>query len=88
MSSEEENLSKIEEVIRKHIGKKNAINSREVARIIGIEEKDQKRAFVKTRNLIRKVMKRTQLPIGANENYGYFIIEKILVPLRLIEPMR
>ena len=43
--------------------------------MIGIPDTDRNRAFVKTRNLIRKVMKKTQLPIGANEKYGYFIIE-------------
>lgn len=71
MSTEEERMKKIEEIILKHIGKKNAISARDISKSVGIRDND---TFINTRTLIRKLMKKRQLPIGANEKWGYFII--------------
>lgn len=70
-SVEEDRMKKIEEILLKHKGKKNAIYARDIAKAVGIQDND---TFVNTRTLIRKLMKRKQLPIGANEKWGYFII--------------
>jgi len=69
---EEKQLAEIEEILLKRKGKKNAITAREIARKVGIRDND---TFVNTRMLIRKLMKIKQLPIGALDNGGYFIIE-------------
>ena len=72
MAQEEERIEKIEAIISKHKGKKNAITAREIARIVGIPDND---TFITTRMLIRKLIKKKQLPIGALDNGGYFLME-------------
>lgn len=69
---EEERLRKIEEIILAHKGKKNTITAREIARAVGIPDND---TFITTRMLIRKLIKRKQLPIGALDNRGYFLMQ-------------
>ena len=72
MSTDEEKLSKIEAILLQHKGKKFPITAREIAKKVGITDND---TFVNTRMLIRALMKNRQLPIGALDNKGYFIIE-------------
>lgn len=69
---EEKQMEEIEEILLKHKGKKSAITAREIAKKVGIRDND---TFINTRMLIRKLMKNKQLPIGALDNGGYFIIE-------------
>ncbi len=71
MLNETELIDKIAEIILAHIGKKNAVPAREIAKTLGIQDND---TFVNTRTLITKTMKKKQLPIGANEKWGYFLI--------------
>jgi hypothetical protein len=72
MTKEEDQLRKIEEILLKHVGRKNAIFASEIAKQVGIRDND---TYVNTRMLIRKLMKQKQLPIGADQKIGYFIIE-------------
>jgi hypothetical protein len=72
MEREEKLLAEIEAILLKRIGKKNAIKARDIAKKVGIQDKD---TFITTRMLIRKLMKNKQLPIGALDGGGYFIIE-------------
>lgn len=72
MEREEKQMEEIEAILLKHKGKKNAIIAREIAKKVGIRDND---TFINTRMLIRKIMKNKQLPIGALDNGGYFIIE-------------
>lgn len=65
-------IEKIAEMIVAHVGKKNAVSARKIAEALSIQDTDD--SFVKTRTLITKMMKKKQLPIGANEKYGYFLI--------------
>lgn len=71
MLNEDELIEKIAEIILAHVGKKNAIPAREIAKTLGIQDND---TFVHTRTLITKTLKKKQLPIGANEKFGYFLI--------------
>jgi hypothetical protein len=70
MTTEEERMEKIKEIILKHKGKANAIKSKTIAAMIGINEDD---THIGTRSLITKLVKQG-LPIGACDN-GYFIME-------------
>jgi len=72
MEREQKQMDEIEAILTKRVGKKNAITAREIATAVGIKDND---TFVNTRMLIRKLMKNKQLPIGALDNGGYFIIE-------------
>lgn len=72
MEREQKQLDDIEALLLKRAGKKNAITAREIATKVGIKDND---TFVNTRMLIRKLMKIKQLPIGALDNGGYFMIE-------------
>ena len=65
-------MQEIEEILLKHKGKKNAITARQISKKVGVRDND---TFVNTRMIIRKLMKNKQLPIGALDNGGYFIIE-------------
>jgi len=69
---EEKQMAEIEAILLKRVGKKNRITAREIAKKVGIQDND---TFINTRMLIRKLMKNKQLPIGALDNGGYFIIE-------------
>lgn len=71
MTKEDEQMKQIEEILLKHVGTKNAISARKIAKKVGINDND---TFVHTRMLIRKLMKNRQLPIGATTERGYFII--------------
>lgn len=70
MAAEEEKLRKIKEIILGHKGKANAIKSKTIATMVGINEDD---THIGTRSLITKLVKQG-LPIGACDN-GYFLIE-------------
>jgi len=70
MAAEEEKLRKIKEIILKHKGKANAIKSRRIAAMVGIEEDA---THGTTRGLITKLYEE-KLPIGACGK-GYFLIE-------------
>ena len=72
MEREEKQMEEIESILLNRKGKKNAITAREIANTVGIHDND---TFVNTRMLIRKLMKIKQLPIGALDNGGYFLIE-------------
>lgn len=72
MEREEKQMAEIEEILLGHKGKKNAITAREIAKKVGVRDND---TFVNTRMLIKKLMKNKQLPIGALDNGGYFLIE-------------
>ncbi len=72
MEREEQQMNEIEEILLKHKGKKSAITAREIANQVVIRDND---TFINTRMLIRKLMKNKQLPIGALDNGGYFLIE-------------
>jgi hypothetical protein len=72
MEREEKEMAEIEAILLKRIGKKNRITAREISKKVGIRDND---TFINTRMLIRKLMKNKQLPIGALDNGGYFIIE-------------
>src|SRR3972149_3781249 len=72
MEREGKHLAEIEAILLKRIGKKNAIRARDIAKKVGIQDND---TFINTRMLIRKLMKHKQLPIGALDNGGYFMIE-------------
>ena len=54
-----------------HRGKKNAILSRDLARELGIVERD---TFIRTRSIIDKAIRLYGLPIAASTNAGYFFI--------------
>ena len=69
---EEERIKKIEEIILAHKGKKHPITARKIAREVGIPDND---TFITTRMLIRKLIKQKQLPIGALDNRGYFLMQ-------------
>lgn len=70
MAVEEERLRKIRQIILKHKGRANAIKSKTIATMVGINEDD---THIGTRSLITKLVKEG-LPIGACDN-GYFLIE-------------
>ncbi len=70
MSTEEEKLKKIREIILQHKGKANAIKSKTIALRIGVAEDD---THVGTRSLITKLVKEG-MPIGASDN-GYFLLQ-------------
>jgi hypothetical protein len=72
MEREEKQMVEIESILLQRKGKKNAMTAREISKIVGIQDND---TFVNTRMLIRKLMKNKQLPIGALDNGGYFLIE-------------
>ncbi|MGA2680971.1 MAG: hypothetical protein ABSF44_04130 [Candidatus Bathyarchaeia archaeon] len=72
MERDQKQMDDIEAILIKRVGKKNAITAREIANTVGIKDND---TFINTRMLIRKLMKNKQLPIGALDNGGYFIIE-------------
>ncbi len=72
MEREEKQMEKIEKILLSHRGEKNAITARKISTIVEIEDND---TFINTRMLIRKVIKKKQLPIGALDNGGYFLME-------------
>ena len=72
MEREQKQMGDIEALLLKRVGRKNAITAREIANKVGIKDND---TFINTRMLIRKLMKNKQLPIGALDNGGYFMIE-------------
>lgn len=72
MSTDEEKMKIIKEIILKHKGKANAIKSKAIALSIGHGEEDD--THIGTRSLITKLI-REGMPIGACDN-GYFLLEK------------
>jgi hypothetical protein len=72
MEREQNLMDEIEAVLLKHVGKKNAITAREISNALGIKDNA---TWINTRMLIRKLMKNKQLPMGALDNGGYFMIE-------------
>jgi len=71
MSLEEQRLEEIEKILLSHKGKQKAIASNKIAKLIGIHEDD---TVSTTRGLITKLIRRTELPIGACES-GYYIMQ-------------
>ena len=63
-------IEKIKVELEKHIGKANKITSKQIAKIIGINE-DATQA--KTRALILECARRYELPLAA-DNRGYYLI--------------
>lgn len=63
-------MENIREIILKHKGKDNAIKSKTIALMIGINEDA---THIGTRSLITKLIK-NGMPIGACDN-GYFLLE-------------
>lgn len=70
MSTDEEKMGKIREIILQHKGKANALKSKTIALRIGMNEDD---THIGTRSLITKLIK-NGMPIGACDN-GYFLLE-------------
>jgi hypothetical protein len=70
MSTEDEKMIKIKDIILRHSGKASAITSKKIAIAIGINEDD---THIGTRSLITKLVKRG-MPIGACDN-GYFLLQ-------------
>lgn len=64
-------IEKIRNILLKHIGKNNKITSKEIAKLLHIDEDD---THSKTRQLIYECAKKYKLPLAANTR-GYFLIE-------------
>jgi hypothetical protein len=69
ISTDEEKMEKIREIILQHKGKANAITSKIIALKIGMNEDD---THIGTRSLITELIK-NGMPIGACDN-GYFLL--------------
>jgi hypothetical protein len=67
----EDILSRIKEIMAIHIGRKNAISSGEIARILGLKEED---THAEPRYYILESMKKYRIPIAAGGK-GYYLIE-------------
>lgn len=70
MSTDDEKMAKIKEILLKHKGKKHCIKSKVIATRVGVSEDA---THIGTRSLITKLVKQG-LPIGACDN-GYFLME-------------
>ncbi|TET57075.1 MAG: hypothetical protein E3J52_10885 [Promethearchaeota archaeon] len=69
---------RIRDIIMQHIGKNNAISSREIANRIGIDAGSSK---VIIRKKIKETMIKYELPIAAT-NKGYYLMENDLEDLK------
>ncbi len=70
--NEDEIIQGIYELLLQHVGKENAISSREIADAVGFDAGVSMRA---SREYILKVMRRKNISIAANSN-GYYIPRK------------
>lgn len=61
---------KIEEILLKHMGKGNPIDAGTIGKMVNIDDND---THVNTRMIIKSLLIKSDLPIGAN-SHGYFII--------------
>jgi MoxR-like ATPase len=73
--SDEQRLKKARDILVAHKGKRNAINSAEIAKLLDIREKEKETRSM-TRRLVLQAIKKYHLPVAAtNRNPpGYFYI--------------
>ncbi len=64
-------LEKIKLILEKHISKRNAISSAEIANMLGIYEDD---THATTRDLLLQAAEKYELPLAAS-NKGYYLID-------------
>jgi len=62
----------IRDILLQHIGKRNAIKSREIAKLVGI---NRGASSVNIRTKITETIGQYMLPIGGNTAVGYYLIE-------------
>lgn len=67
--------NKIIEVLKKHVGRENAIPAKEIAALVGRKESESSQQ--NTRNDIKALIEDCILPI-ASCKYGYFVISNVL----------